>query len=107
MRHYSGSSGIQVYVVVYAIPNIQMLVPRDRTVAMIRLSIVTTTRGDLMLREMILISLVFFLVTLPTASLWTYSGTLISNYLRTPKHLKTFNWVMAGLLVDSLVPILI
>jgi threonine/homoserine/homoserine lactone efflux protein len=84
----------------------QWVNPKAWVIAISAVSTFATTGGEMM-REMILISLVFFLVTLPTASLWTYSGTLISSYLRTPKHLKAFNWVMAGLLMASLVPILI
>lgn len=63
----------------------------------------TTVGGDLF-AEVLLMSLIFLLLTFPSASTWTFFGTVIGRYLHTPQRLKIFNWSMAGLLLLSLFP---
>ncbi len=65
----------------------------------------TTVGGDLV-GEVVLMSLIFLLVSVPSTSSWAYFGTLIARYLKSPQHLRRFNWAMAALLVLSLVPAL-
>lgn len=48
----------------------------------------------------------FILVNLPSVSVWAWGGTQVRRLLARPERLRTFNRVMAGLLVLSLVPIL-
>lgn len=53
-----------------------------------------------------LVALVFGLICLPTVTLWTVLGQQVARFLTNPKRLRTFNWVMAALLVASLYPVL-
>lgn len=46
------------------------------------------------------------LTCLPSSLLWAAAGTGLSHWLQEPKRLRIFNWLMAGLLVASLVPML-
>ncbi len=54
----------------------------------------------------ILVGVVFFLVNLPSASIWTMFGALLREWLSHPARLKVFNISMAILLVVSLWPML-
>lgn len=54
----------------------------------------------------ILVGVVFFLVNLPSASIWTMFGSLLREWLSHPTRLKVFNISMAVLLVVSLWPML-
>lgn len=52
------------------------------------------------------VALVFMGVNLPSVAIWAVLGTRLRRWLSDRKRLTIFNWVMAGLLVLSLVPIL-
>jgi threonine/homoserine/homoserine lactone efflux protein len=54
----------------------------------------------------ILVAFVFFFVNIPSASIWTVSGTMLRDWLSHPVRLKVFNISMAILLVVSLWPML-
>ena len=54
----------------------------------------------------VLVGVVFFLVNLPSASIWTMFGSLLREWLSHPTRLKVFNICMAVLLVVSLWPML-
>lgn len=54
----------------------------------------------------ILVGVVFFLVNLPSASIWTMFGSMLREWLSHPTRLKVFNICMAVLLVASLWPML-
>ncbi len=53
-----------------------------------------------------LVVLVFSLVNLPCIVAWTGGGVALRRLLARPAALRAFNWIMAGLLVASLTPIL-
>lgn len=55
--------------------------------------------------NLMLSALVLGLVNYPCISVWTLFGSTVGRALRTPQALRTFNGVMAGLLLLSLVPI--
>jgi threonine/homoserine/homoserine lactone efflux protein len=54
----------------------------------------------------LLVSAAFVAVTLPSVSAWTVLGQGLRRWLDSPQRLRTFNWVMAALLVASLWPVL-
>ena len=55
----------------------------------------------------IVVSLIFGAINLPSISIWLLLGVQMKRFLTTPARLRGFNWSMAGLLVLSLYPILI
>ena len=54
----------------------------------------------------ILVALVFGLVNLPSIGIWAFLGVQMRRFLTTAGRLRTFNWIMAALLIVSLWPIL-
>ncbi|MCW8916074.1 MAG: LysE family translocator [Magnetovibrio sp.] len=83
----------------------QWVNPKAWVVAIGAVSTFTTVGGDLLF-EVMMMSLIFMLVTIPSASTWAMFGIVIRRFLQTPKRLRAFNWSMAGLLMISLVPAL-
>lgn len=81
----------------------QWVNPKAWAIAVGAVATFTTVGGDL-LGEVMVMSLIFLLCTIPSASTWTFFGTVIGRFLHTPERLKAFNWFMAGLLLLSLVP---
>ena len=55
--------------------------------------------------NLLLSALVLGLVNYPSISVWTLFGSTVGRALRTPRALRTFNGVMAGLLLLSLWPL--
>ena len=53
------------------------------------------------------IACVFASVNLPSVSVWAYAGQKLRQFLSNPARLRAFNWVMAALLVSSLIPVLL
>ncbi|SGZ08702.1 Transporter, LysE family [Moritella viscosa] len=58
------------------------------------------------LRDILLVSLIFGLVNVPSVSLWTTAGKQLQGILQAPAKIKVFNYSMAGLLVLSIVPMI-
>jgi threonine/homoserine/homoserine lactone efflux protein len=56
---------------------------------------------------LLLVTLIFIAINIPTVSIWTYLGTQMRRWLNEPKKLMIFNYTMAILLVASLVPIVL
>lgn len=67
--------------------------------------VATYTPREGFLVNLMLSALVLGLVNYPSISVWTLFGSTVGRALRTPQALRTFNGVMAGLLLLSLVPI--
>ena len=65
----------------------------------------SASRGSLAAQALALAG-TFLIVTLPTTLFWTSVGVGAAQVLRTPRRLRTFNLVLAGLLVASLLPLL-
>ncbi|MEM8631362.1 MAG: LysE family translocator [Pseudomonadota bacterium] len=57
-------------------------------------------------RGVAIVAFVFALTNLPSIGVWTVLGQGLAHILKTPSHLRTFNVVMALLLVGSLWPVL-
>jgi threonine/homoserine/homoserine lactone efflux protein len=53
-----------------------------------------------------LIAVIFASVNLPSVGVWAILGQQLTRILTAPRHLRMFNWTMAGLLVLSLYPVL-
>lgn len=53
-----------------------------------------------------IITFIFAFVTIGSALLWAYTGSLLGRLLHDRKKLRIFNFSMAGLLIVSLVPII-
>ena len=54
----------------------------------------------------VVVSLIFGAINLPSISVWLILGAQMRRFLTTASRLRTFNWAMASLLVLSLYPIL-
>jgi threonine/homoserine/homoserine lactone efflux protein len=81
----------------------QWVNPKAWAIAVSAVATFTTVGGDL-LTEVVMMTLIFLLISVPSTSTWALFGAVIARYLQSPIHLKVFNWSMAGLLVLSLVP---
>lgn len=81
----------------------QWVNPKAWVIAMGAVSTYTTVGGNLLV-EVLVMSLIFLIVTVPSVSAWAYFGTVIRRFLHSPMRLKAFNWSMAGLLLLSLIP---
>jgi threonine/homoserine/homoserine lactone efflux protein len=57
--------------------------------------------------QILFIAGLFALINYPTCSLWILAGSLLRRALENPLWLRRFNYLMAGLLVLSLYPILL
>lgn len=57
--------------------------------------------------QILLIAGLFALINYPTCSLWILAGSLLRRALENPLWLRRFNYLMAGLLVLSLYPMLL
>jgi threonine/homoserine/homoserine lactone efflux protein len=57
------------------------------------------------LRAVLVVAAVFGLMTLPSVGVWTLLGQGLRRWLSDLRHLRIFNWTMAGLLVASLLPV--
>jgi threonine/homoserine/homoserine lactone efflux protein len=53
----------------------------------------------------LIVATVFVAVNLPAISIWVMIGTQIRKLLSQPRRLTIFNWVMASLLVLTLIPV--
>jgi threonine/homoserine/homoserine lactone efflux protein len=58
------------------------------------------------LTAIVIASVIFGLVNLPSVSLWVVAGQALRRWLTNAARLRAFNWTMAGLLIASLWPIL-
>jgi len=65
----------------------------------------TTVGGDV-LSETSVIAAVLAAFCLISVALWAGFGTVIGRFLAKPRARMAFNWLMAGLLVLSLIPVL-
>lgn len=65
------------------------------------LSAVSLYAPDKNLTSVLIVSLVFGLINLPCVSSWTLLGEKLQHWLASPKRLKAFNYLMAILLIAS------
>ncbi|MGN2669862.1 LysE family translocator [Aliivibrio fischeri] len=83
-----------------AAASFQWVNPKGWSMALSVMSIYATT-SDMF--SVLLIAFVFICINVPTVSFWTVAGKELQKRLKTPRHLKLFNYSMAGLLVGSMV----
>lgn len=83
----------------------QWVNPKAWVMATGAVSAFTTITSDL-LSQVIIISLMFFIVAFPCVGIWLLFGMGIKKYLNTPRHQKVFNLSMAILLIASVFPVL-
>ena len=65
-----------------------------------------TSAGDGVYRQILIISLIFFIVTLPAVTLWLLFGAALQNLLKSPRRRRVFNMTMASLLILSVAPVI-
>jgi len=82
----------------------QWVNPKAWAIAVVAMATYTNTANAIL--STMLVGVVFFLVNLPSASIWTMFGSLLREWLSHPARLKVFNISMAILLVVSLWPML-
>jgi threonine/homoserine/homoserine lactone efflux protein len=80
----------------------QWVNPKAWTMALTSTAIYSPSRT---LEAIALVALVFGLINLPCISVWTTIGKQISRFLTSTRRLKAFNFLMAGLLIASLYPV--
>ena len=83
----------------------QWVNPKAWAIAVVAMATYTNTANAIL--STVLVGVVFFLVNLPSASIWTMFGSLLREWLSHPARLKVFNISMAVLLVVSLWPMLL
>ncbi len=69
------------------------------------LTAISAYSGDQSMQSVVIVAMVFMATNLPSITCWTVLGQQMRRVLTSPARLRAFNWVMAGLLVASLVPI--
>jgi threonine/homoserine/homoserine lactone efflux protein len=70
------------------------------------LSAITLYAPDRSFAAIALVAAVFGAINLPSVSVWTVLGQQMRRLLASPPRLRAFNWIMAALLVASLIPVL-
>lgn len=83
----------------------QWINPKAWLIALATAATYTTSDGNLY-QQVAVLSLISFVVCLPCVLGWAAMGAGARRYLTAPRHLRAFNFTMAGLLVASLVPML-
>ncbi len=81
----------------------QWVNPKGWTMA---LTAITAYTPDRSFEAIVIVGLIFGLINLPAVSSWTVLGQQMARVLQSPARLRVFNWLMAGLLVASLYPVL-
>lgn len=71
------------------------------------LSAITIYAPDRTLLSVGIVAGAFAMVSLPAISVWAWLGTIIRQWLSSPRRLQVFNLTMAALLVASMFPLLI
>ncbi|WP_432453317.1 MULTISPECIES: LysE family translocator [unclassified Agarivorans] len=56
------------------------------------------------LNSVLLVSLIFSLINLPSVGIWAAAGKQLQTFLTAPNKIRAFNYCMAGLLVISVIP---
>lgn len=64
-----------------------------------------TTVGDSFFSQNMMIATTFFIVSFPCVGVWLMFGSVLKNILKSSKSRMVFNYIMSGLLVLSVVPV--
>lgn len=84
----------------------QWVNPKGWIAALGAIALFTRPEGNLAIQALV-ISSVFALIALPSLTGWAVAGEAAGRLLRTPRHLRIFNLVMAALLVASIITLFI
>ena len=57
--------------------------------------------------QILSMAIIFTIIAIPSACIWTLFGKIIAKYLRHPSHYRIFNVVMALLLLGTVLPVII
>jgi len=68
------------------------------------LTAISVYAASTQLQDILLVSLVFALITVPSVGLWTAAGKKLQTSLQAPHRIKVFNYCMAALLIGSILP---
>lgn len=74
--------------------------------AMALTAVTVYTPGGTGVAVVVLVAVIFGLVNLPSIGVWAFLGVQMRRFLTTAGRLRTFNWIMAALLIVSFWPIL-
>lgn len=74
---------------------------------MMAIGAITAYAPDRSVLAVVVVGAVFSLVNAPSTGLWILVGTELRRFLHRPALLRAFNWLMAALLLASLVPVLL
>ncbi|MEE9314696.1 MAG: LysE family translocator [Rhizobiaceae bacterium] len=69
------------------------------------LTAISVYAADRSFSAIILVGLVFGVVNLPIISLWVTMGKALRQFLQNPASLRIFNFIMASLLIASVIPV--
>ena len=65
-----------------------------------------TSAGSGMYSQILIISLIFFIVTLPAVTIWLLFGASLQRLLKSGRQRRVFNVTMASLLILSVLPVI-
>ena len=81
----------------------QWINPKAVVMAIGVMSAYTTTHSPhSMMTQVIIITLVGAILTIPTAGFWVFGGAVLSKMVKSHIHLRVFNYIMGGLLILSI-----
>lgn len=69
-------------------------------------AISTYAPGTQNFQSVLIVAFIFGIVMLPSVSAWTFLGIQMQRLLNSPKKLRAFNIIAAGLLMVSLIPLI-
>lgn len=81
----------------------QWMNPKGWTMALTAVSVYNPSSSWL---NLLIIATVFIFANLPSTSIWVVAGQHLQTWLTTPKRVKSFNYIMALLLIGSTFPML-
>ncbi|QUM81760.1 LysE family translocator [Moritella sp. 5] len=81
----------------------QWVNPKAWTMALTAITVYASSNAQ---QDILIVSLIFAFVNLPSVSLWTAAGKKLQTSLQAPNRIKLFNYSMAGLLLASIIPML-
>ncbi len=77
----------------------QWVNPKGWSMALTSISVYASSAE---LQGILLVSLIFGLINIPSVSIWAIAGKQLQTYLKDPTKIKAFNYCMAGLLISSI-----
>lgn len=77
----------------------QWVNPKGWSMALTAISVYASSTEQ---QAILLVSLIFGLINIPSVSIWAIAGKQLQAYLKDPTKIKIFNYCMAGLLMSSI-----